>query len=474
MPITGSRWIGGAVMSVVAAAAMQPAAAVAAPAPQPVVVHAPQAGPAPLRPAVGALFGAYVDPDAQWTGVDAAMQEVTTFETQIARKLDIDHHYYGWDQVFPGPLDQWDVSMGRIPLISWQGPSLNEVLSGANDALIRARADDVKAFGASLFLTWGWEMNGNWTLWGGAQSSDPGTTNGPAKYVAAWRHIHDIFVQEGATNAVWVWTVNNQSVPNAPWNDVAQYYPGDTYVDWVGIDGYNWGSSESWSGWYSFSSLFAPVYDRYHTAKPVMIVETASVESGGSKAGWIANAMADMNTTLPDIAAIVWFDANKEHDWRPNSSPTAFETYKLMGTSPYFQQKDGGVLSTGGGGGGGSKGGGSGGGSTPPSSRLLRKVSGTGKPVRRHAVVSFSLTRPARIWITIERRDGRVVKRRRVQARYGSGRHRVRWFLRSWSGFRVPGGRYVAAVLAVDRWRRTDSARAGISVGPPRRTGHGR
>jgi hypothetical protein len=150
---------------------------------------------------------------------------------------------------------------------------------------------------------------------------------------------------------------------------------------------------------------------------------------------------------------------------------TAFQTYKVMGASPYFQQKDGGTLGTGDDGSGSGQGGGSGGGgggqsggSTPGSPKLLRKVSGTSKPVHRHAVITFRLSRAARVWITIERGNGKVVQRRRVRARYGAGRHRIRWFLRNWHGYRVPKGRYVAAVLALDRSRVTDSGRTGLRV----------
>jgi mannan endo-1,4-beta-mannosidase len=86
-------------------------------------------------------------------------------------------------------------------------------------------------------------MNGNWEKWSPANN---GSTPDPAAFVAAWRHVHDLFVQNGATNVVWVWCPNATDVPNAtsaPWNHWTNYYPGDTYVDWVGIDGYNWGNT---------------------------------------------------------------------------------------------------------------------------------------------------------------------------------------------------------------------------------------
>ncbi|MFN2544681.1 MAG: glycoside hydrolase family 26 protein [Actinomycetota bacterium] len=468
MSARGIRIIAALAVSAVGALAAHPGPARAAESPA-----------APLQPAIGTLFGAYVDPDAQWTGVEAAMEEVTTFETEVGRKLDVDHHYYGWDDAFPGPLDEWDVSLGRIPLISWLGTDLDEILSGVDDPLIHARAADVRDFGAQLFLAWGWEMNLSWTSWGGAQNNDPGSSNGPLKYAAAYRHIHDIFVQEGATNAVWVWTVNHESVPRGRWNAVENYYPGDDYVDWVGIDGYNWGDSQTWSRWTSFADIFGDVYDAYASNKPIMIVEVGSTESGGSKAAWIADTMTELASVYPAIAGFVWFDADKEQDWRPNSSVTAFETYRAMGASPYFQQKDGGILSTGqeqSGAGDGSTDSSSGswdhrGGVTPSHEPLLRKVAGTSVPVRRRAFIRFRLARPARVWITIQRPNGKVVKRRRIQAHYGRGQHRVGWFLLNLHRRRVETGPYVAVVLAIDSDRNTDTGRIRIQVRARRANG---
>src|SRR5256885_2213761 len=66
--------------------------------------------------------------------------------------------------------------------------------------------------------------------------------------------------------------------PAAPWNHWTHYSPGDAYVDWVGIDGYNWGTTQSWSSWSSFASLVRPVYSDYAGRKPIMIAETASAE----------------------------------------------------------------------------------------------------------------------------------------------------------------------------------------------------
>jgi hypothetical protein len=287
-------------------------------------------------PATGALFGAFVDPNNHWGGNAEAKQEVTAFEASIGRKLAINHHYYGWTDVFPSGLEEWDLSMGRIPLISWQGTALDSILNGSQDALIGQRADDVKGLHRQVFLRWGWEMNGDWFDWSGAANNDPGLTNGPAKYVAAWRHIHDIFRARGTTDAVWVWCPNNQNVPKAPWNRRTSYYPGDDYVDWIAFDGYNWGTTQSWSSWRGFRPLFRIPYTTFAPRKPIMIAETSSAEQGGDKAAWIQQAGAAVKAKFPGIAAFVWFHVPKEADWRADSSPAAMAAFRALGADPYF------------------------------------------------------------------------------------------------------------------------------------------
>jgi beta-mannanase len=165
--------------------------------------------------------------------------------------------------------------------------------------------------GAPVMARWGHEFNGNWYPWGIANNN-----SNPALYISAYRHVHDLVVAAGATNVQWVWCFNNGSTPDASYNDPAQSYPGDAYVDWVGIDGYNWGLDPSWdptgNHWTSFDSMFTSAYAQARAIapkRPIMIGEVASSEDGGNKAQWIS----DMSTALqsgryPDLKLVVYFD----------------------------------------------------------------------------------------------------------------------------------------------------------------------
>ena len=148
--------------------------------------------------------------------------------------------------------------------------------------------------------------------------------------------MHDIFVREGATNVVWIWCIIVTDVPSDPWNHWTNYYPGDAYVDWVGLDAYNWGSSSSCCVWESFTDLIDTAYQDYAPHKPIMLPETASAEVGGDKGAWITAMHQALTTQYTDIKGVVWFDINKETDWRIASSPSALAAYKAMALDPYF------------------------------------------------------------------------------------------------------------------------------------------
>jgi len=286
-------------------------------------VHPPQPVPGTV------IFGALTLLPGQ-----TAQASVTTRESQLGRKYAVNSHYYDWADTFPGSPETADAAAGRTPMDTWWGIDPRQIVNGSQDALIRTRAKAVAAFGKPMFLRWGAEMNGNWYAWSGTAVG-----NNPSVFVAAWRHIHDIFATAGVHNVAWVWAPNADSHPGGTsttsWNCWRNYYPGDAYVDWVGIDGYNWGATDSWQ---SFGQIFGPVYADYVGRKPIMIAETGSIEAGGNKAAWLANATTWIKAHR-SIMAFVYFDTNQSSsglDWRADSSSTALSAYITMARDPYF------------------------------------------------------------------------------------------------------------------------------------------
>ncbi len=301
--------------------------------------------PGPLRatgkfaPAGGALLGAYVNLTGSWPGVDVALAQAASREQTLGRGLDINSHFYSWTQPFPGQLERVDASKGRMPMLSWSGTNLDSILNGSQDSVVHARAKAMKALGVPMLLRWNWEMNGDWNPGGGPKNNSVGTTNGPTKYVSAWKRLHDIFAAEGATNVAWVWAPNTTDVPAQPWNHWTQYYPGDSYVDWVGVSTYNWGTLKSTSTWHDLAATLTPVYTDYSRRKPFVISETASTEVGGSKASWIRELRSQLVQLFPGVAAMVWFDEDKETNWRIDSSTSALTAYKELAKDPYFNTR---------------------------------------------------------------------------------------------------------------------------------------
>jgi beta-mannanase len=151
--------------------------------------------------------------------------------------------------------------------------------------------------------------------------------------VAAYRHIHDVFTSVGATNVKFAWTPINNYPGSTPLRSI---YPGDAYVDLVGIDGFNWGTTHP-SGWETFTQVFnSSLADiRAFTAKPIWITEAGSTELGGDKAAWIAQMFQAIQNDSR-ISGLIWFNANKETDWRINSSPAALAAWRSGIASTLF------------------------------------------------------------------------------------------------------------------------------------------
>ena len=276
-----------------------------------------------LAPRGGALLGAWVTPPGDFTmaGQQAA---VTELEDQIGRRLDINHHFYNWTKPFPTAKERWDLANGRIPMISWGDQDTRRVAAGADDELIRARADAVAALGRPVLLRWFWEMDGK---------RYRNVAHSPQEYVAAWRHLHDLFAERGADNVRWVWCPNASAFRD---RTAQPFYPGTAYVDWVCADGY---------GYPWVEASFAELFEDFHawgagTGKPLMVGEWGMVERDpGAKARWLAAARAALKSRLPRIAAVVYFDADRQYDWRLATSADSLAAFKAMAADPYFNRR---------------------------------------------------------------------------------------------------------------------------------------
>lgn len=300
----------------------------------------------PLDVATPLYWGAYID------GVPWDPARLASFEAQAGKGVSIVHWGQAWwhdgaYQPFYASDFEGVRAHGAIPLLDWAswdyccGPdqpqfSLASIIRGDHDPYIREWATGARDWGHPLFLRFNWEMNGWWRFpW-----SERLNGNQPGEFVRAWRHVHDLFASAGATNVTWVWCPN---VINSGTTPLASLYPGDDYVDWVGMDGYNWGDEYD-NDWQTFAEIFAPTYAALRQLapdKPIMLPEIASVEQGGDKAAWIRNALGpELPARFPAIKAVVWFewdDGVPALTWSIRSSAaTAVAFRDVVGGSPVY------------------------------------------------------------------------------------------------------------------------------------------
>ncbi len=243
--------------------------------------------------------------------------------------------YTDWSTTFQGYAVTNAYSKASVPVITWEMKNrtkaipYRDVLGGKWNKYIDTWAAAAGADGREIFLRFGHEMNGDWYGWSGFANGQ--NAQSAQEFIATWRYLHDRFRAKGVSNITWVWCPNHESVPNAAWNQPENYYPGDSYVDWVCADGYNWGTSQTWSGWRSFDEVFGQIYNKVTSiapGKPFMIGEFASSELGGNKGAWISDAAARIPSQYPQLKAFIWFNMNKETDWRVESSTGSLDAFK--------------------------------------------------------------------------------------------------------------------------------------------------
>jgi Glycosyl hydrolase family 26 len=276
-----------------------------------------------LVPASGAYLGGYVQP-ATYTQA-AQISAFQSFEHQVGTSLDLVHVYHPWGSAFPSQEDKYFVDTGKVLLLTWGGdPDTKAIIAGQDDAMIRARAEAVKALHHPILLEFRHEMDRPNLQW---------TIHGPADYIAAWDRVRAIFAAAGATNVSWVWCPTGYGFQDGR---AEAFYPGDNEVDWICSDVY------SDSGARSLSAA-AGAFLRWasHHDKPVIIGEFATDGNPSGWASWLL-AAGELARSDPQIKAIAYFDANgNDSQGRPfhywlGDQPAALSAFGRLASDPFF------------------------------------------------------------------------------------------------------------------------------------------
>jgi hypothetical protein len=261
-----------------------------------------------------------LDPTQKYVGVEMpgapdSMTPVKQFASWVGKAPNLVGNYVAWGTAFDAQAAQNAWNYGAMYFMVWEpwSTSCDQIAAGASDAYITDMATAIRTLNVPVALSFGHEMNGTWYPWGTQQTT-------AAQFVAAWQHIHDLFVRAGATNVIWIWDPNNiYPVPNV---QLEPYYPGDAYVDWAGVTGYfDQGGPDT------YSELLGPTITEIQkfTKKPILLAET-SVEPGSDEISSVDNLFNSVEDNS-DIIGFVWYDYDKGGDWRlenRSSVKTAF------------------------------------------------------------------------------------------------------------------------------------------------------
>lgn len=287
------------------------------PVPTPTPVPPPSGGPSFSTKEWGAYAG--------WQIGDLA-----TFESKVGKQAQYRAVFIHWgnENLFPLYLSDVVKNQNKTLIVFWEATDYNVgtvsqsrfsydyILNHNWDKYISQFATDAKTYGGPVIIIPFSEMNGNWFPWGGTVNG-----NTPAKHVATYRYLRNFFTN--VPNVKFGWAPNSDSVPDTLANALEQYYPGDAYVDYVGVDGFNFGNP-----WQTFDQVFnIPLKKLQIYKKPIFIFSFASAQ-GTLKPSWITDALTVQIPKYPEIKAWIWFNENKEHDWRVWSDTMSLNAFK--------------------------------------------------------------------------------------------------------------------------------------------------
>ncbi len=263
-------------------------------------------------------------------------QSILNLEDSIGEKLPFIHIYSAWgsepEQRFPLQQARAIYSLGSIPILTWE-PWLNDfdkeehptlkdkntrdkgglldIANGVYDFYLKTWAEDLNTFGKPIFIRLGHEMNDPYRYTWGPQN------NTAEEYILAWQHVVNYFRNAGANNAIWIWS------PHPAYGYFNDYYPGDDFVDWVGVGTLNYGNVAVWSKWWSFDKIYGSFYnDLAAFNKPIMLTEFGSLAVGGDRAEWFGKALCTLPEKYPQTKSVVFFHydnditlTNKSLNW---------------------------------------------------------------------------------------------------------------------------------------------------------------
>lgn len=322
-------------------------------------------------PAKGAYFGAYVD--AGPLSDQVMPQNILDLEAQAGKTLSWVYFSNNWLEgkiEFPTKNVEECRRLGRVPyirLMPWSEVatrvsydpifSMDAFLKGQFDDQLRKWAQEALKQPGPYILEFGPEVNGDWFPWNGnwngagkkTSYGDPKWPDGPEKFRDVYRRVIDIFREEGLTDVNWVLHVDTARAPHASWNRVEYYYPGDDYIDWIGLSVFGAQlPNHQWQDFLPKLKNFWPEIKDIAERKPVIVSEFAVIESrhdSARKAQWLTRALRTIETGLYPIKAITYWNSpgwleDGSADFRLTSSRKSLETFHGLIQKDFWKTLD--------------------------------------------------------------------------------------------------------------------------------------
>lgn len=294
-----------------------------------------------------------IQPDTVFLGIydnhyQKSFENILTLENTLQASMPFIHIYCAWgdkpDERFPIKYAKIIYNLGSTPFITWE-PWLNDfdreehglahkddpnkdglkdIVNGDYDYYIDKWAADLQDFEEFVFVRLGHEMNDPYRYSWGPPNNKPGD------FIAAWQYVVDRFREMNVNNVIWVWS------PHPAYLMYNEYYPGDQYVDWVGVGALNYGTVALWSQWWRFEEIFGNYYDRLAAFnKPVAVTEFGSLAVGGQREVWYAEALTGLHEKYPSLKAVLFFNENNDNttlnktlDWSLNNDSLSSEAVR--------------------------------------------------------------------------------------------------------------------------------------------------
>ena len=287
---------------------------------------------------------------------DITLKDLQSFEETVGKTAAWVYFSNNWyrSRKFPLETATWIREAGSIPFIRLMLRSspdqdqaeptftLQNIIDGKFDKDFHAWCASAHDFGTPILAEYGTEVNGSWFSWNGVWNGggktggygDPEQPDGPERFKDAYRHIIQICRAEGVRNIKWVFHVDDGDDPEEGWNRFENYYPGDDWIDWIGVSVYGAQTPQD-DYWTSFREGMDAIYPRLAALapdKPLALLEFGVAKNNplGDQAQWARAALDDITSLrYPRLIGFSWWN-----EWWQNDDNPAHDTTMRVQDNP--------------------------------------------------------------------------------------------------------------------------------------------